>query len=743
MTDKIKLIAQTLGIGEDQVRNAVKLHDEGATVPFIARYRKEMTGSLDENVLRDIFDQNQYFEELEERRQTVLDSIEKQEKLTPELKEKILNVTKKNELEDLYLPYKPKRRTRAVKAKERGLEPLAVIFKDNNTESSPEFNIQKEAYKFLNEEVETPEDAVKGACDIIAEEVAENADIRQWVRDFIYNTGQYTSKIKPEFEEGKTNYETYRDFSVPVRKIPPHTMLALRRGEKEKVLLLNIDFDEDKILGYINDKVIRTNFEPLLDLYKLTVKDAFKRLMKHSLTGEIRLQSKEFADEKSIEVFEANLRQILLAAPAGMRPTIAIDPGFRTGCKSVVLDSTGQYKENKTIFPFNSDAEKYDAQNFLENKTKEYKIELIAIGNGTAGRETERFVRDVFKGKDDAPVIVLVNEAGASVYSAGKVANEEFPDLDLTVRGAISIGRRLQDPLDELVKIEPKSIGVGQYQHDVDQKLLSKKLSETVESCVNHVGVDVNLASKTLLTYVSGISKTIAENVIKRRNAKGAFNAREELNSIPKFGDKTFEQAAGFLRIRNGKNVLDNTAVHPESYDIVEKFSADLNTSVKELTQNKELLNDLDLKNYTTEKIGLPTLKDIIFELEKPGRDPREEFKYAEFKEGVNEITDLKQSMELEGVVTNITNFGAFVDIGVHQDGLVHISEMANHFVKDPTKLLKVGQVVKVLVLDVDPELKRIQLSIKRLNKPGKKQPKKKQKSNFTMDDLKNKFNKV
>jgi uncharacterized protein len=500
-----------------------------------------------------------------------------------------------------------------------------------------------------------------------------------------------------------------------------------------------LDFDEEAILSYLNNKTILTVFNDLRDFLKDCVKDSFKRLMKFSIIGELRLDAKQNADEKSIDVFEANLRQMLLASPAGMKPTLAIDPGFRTGCKTVVLDKTGKYLDFKAIFPFGSDSQIKDAADYVSKAIKKHKIELIAIGNATAGRETEQFIRNVLNENEfeSKPVAVLVNEAGASVYSAGKVANEEFPELDLTVRGAISIGRRLMDPLAELVKIEPKSIGVGQYQHDVDQKLLKKKLEQTVECCVNYVGVDLNTASKELLTYVSGVSSALAKSIIDYRNTNGIFESRDELTKIPKFGPKTFEQAAGFLRIRESKNVLDNTAVHPESYYIVEKFANDLKMNISDLTKNAYRLKELNIKKYVDDRVGEPTLKDIIAELEKPGRDPRDEFKYAEFSDSIKTISDLKTGMILEGVVTNITNFGAFVDIGVKENGLVHISEMANHYVKDPTKILKVGQIIKVKIVDINESLGRIQLSIKRLKEFV---PVIKKKKKMTLEDLKKKF---
>ncbi len=733
MLDIKKIIAQEFNVEIWQLDNTFQLREEGATIPFIARYRKERTGNLDEVVLRDMFDRFDYLVELEDRKKTILSSIEEQGKLTDELKEKIEQCLIKNELEDLYLPYKPKKRARATQAKEKGLEPLAMMLKEKNAPHSSPIDLEAAAAQFISEEkgVATVKDALAGANDIIAEEIAEVAEFRSWIRDFFLSQGNFTSKIKDEFEDGTTKFETYRDFKIPVKDISPHALLALRRGEAEGVLTFDIEFDESEVLSYLANKYIFSNLDNVASFLKSTTKDAFNRLMKNSLIGEVRLIKKIYADEESIRVFESNLRQILLAAPAGQKSIIGIDPGFRTGCKVAVLDETGKFIEYKAIFPFNSIYEKKEASDYLLRTISKYSSQLIAIGNGTAGRETETFVREIIKDLENKPNVVVVNEAGASVYSASKLAGEEFPDLDLTVRGAISIARRLQDPLAELVKIDPKSIGVGQYQHDVDQKLLKKKLEETVSSCVNYVGVDLNLASKELLTYVSGITPKVAENIVEWRNKNGAFKDRNDLLKVPKFGDKTFEQAAGFLRIRKGSNILDNTAVHPESYSIVKQFSLDLNLSLEEMTNQTSALKKLELKKYINDKIGEPTLLDIIAELEKPGRDPRDEFKYANFAEGVNEIKDLRQGMVLEGVVTNITNFGAFVDIGVHQDGLVHISEV-----------LKVGQVVSVKVLEINEKLKRISLSIKQAKESSKPMQKAKAGKNvkYSIQDLMGKF---
>ncbi len=711
-----QLIAEELSISPSQVNNALELFAEGATIPFIARYRKERTGALDEIQLRDISDRHTYLTELEERKKTILDAISSQGKLTDELKEKIESCLQKNELEDLYLPYKPKRRTRATIAREKGLEPLAQFIKSLNDRNAKPTSLETEAAKYISEEkgVKTAEDALKGANDILAEEVSEKAQLRAYLREYLMEEGVFVSKIKDEFPEGTTKFEMYRNYQIPVKNIAPHNMLALFRGESEKVLDLDVAFDESYVQSYLESQEIKTKVPAVRDFYREMHKDAFNRLMKTSLITEVRTDRKDYADLESIKTFESNLRELLLSAPAGMKPTLAIDPGFRTGCKVAVLSETAKFLEYQAIFPHQAAAQRTQAANTLKKLIEKYDIQLIAIGNGTASRETDEFVTEVLKTLERKPIKVIVNESGASIYSASDVAIAEFPDLDVTVRGAISIGRRLQDPLAELVKIDPKSIGVGQYQHDVDQKLLKKKLDETVESCVNYVGVDLNTASKELLTFVSGMTPTIAKNIITYRNENGAFKNRRQLLKVAKLGPKAFEQAAGFLRIRNGENPLDNTAVHPESYDVVKAIASDLNVPLNQVTQIPEKLKSINLKKYVTDTVGLPTLRDIINELEKPGRDPRAEFKYATFKEGIKEISDLKVGMELEGIVTNVANFGAFVDVGVHQDGLVHISQLADRFVKDPKEIVKVGQVVKVRVMEVNEKLKRISLSMRK-----------------------------
>lgn len=740
-----QFLAEELSLEPFQVQNALELFGEGATVPFIARYRKERTGEMDEVALRHLFDRYTYLTELEERKVAILQSIDAQGKLTDELRAKIGACLQKTELEDLYLPYKPKKRTRATLAREKGLEPLAEWIKSLNRPEVTHADLEDEAKNYLSEEkgIKTTADALQGASDILAEEVSEKAELRAYLRTYFLQEGLFVSRIKEEFPEGTTKFEMYRDYKVKVREIAPHNMLALRRGEAEGVLRLTMEFDQAVVMAYLASEEIHAAARSVGNFYRSMLQDAFDRLMKNTLTSEVRLDKKTFSDLESIQTFEANLRELLLSSPAGMKPTLGIDPGFRTGCKVVAIGETGKFLEYQAIFPHQSAAERVQAGRTILHLIEKYHIELIAIGNGTAGRETDTFIGEVLAAIDRKPTKIMVNESGASIYSASEVAIDEFPDLDITIRGAISIGRRLQDPLAELVKIDPKSIGVGQYQHDVDQKLLKKKLEETVESCVNYVGVDLNTASKELLNYVSGITSSVAKNIVAYRDGHGAFRNRQELTRVPKFGPKTFEQAAGFLRIRGGDNPLDNSAVHPESYFIVEAIANDLGTPLQRITQIPDKIRSLDLKRYVTEKVGEPTLRDILAELQKPGRDPRAEFRYASFKEGVKEIKDLRVGMMLEGVVTNVTNFGAFIDIGVHQDGLVHISQLADRFVDDPKKVVKVGQVVQVRVLEVNEPLKRISLSMR---SPGQTPPKRgngsphKQEKGFKIEDLKAKF---
>ena len=744
-----QLLAKELSLSPSQVQNALELFAEGATIPFIARYRKERTGSLDEVQLRDLSERFIYLTELEQRKAVILDAIASQGKLTDELKSKIEACLQKTELEDLYLPFRPKRRTRATIAREKGLEPLAEFIKSLNSPSAKPASLEEEAAKYISEEkaVKTVEDALKGASDILAEEVSEKAKLRAYLREYLMQEGGFVSRIKDDYPEGSTKYEMYRKFQAKVKDIAPHNMLALLRGEDEGVLNLELSFDEEAVMSYLESEELQTKVRAVRDFYRGMLKDGFNRLMKASLITEIRSDRKAYADIESIKTFETNLRELLLSAPAGMKPTLAIDPGFRTGCKVCVLDETGKFLEYQTVFPHQAAAQRQEAARTIAKLIEKYNIQLIAIGNGTASRETDEFVSEVLQTLSRKPIKVMVNESGASIYSASDVAREEFPDQDVTVRGAISIGRRLQDPLAELVKIDPKSIGVGQYQHDVDQKLLKKKLDETVESCVNYVGVDLNMASKELLTFVSGMTPTIAKNIVTYRNEHGAFKNRRNLLKVPKLGPKAFEQAAGFLRIRSGNNPLDNTAVHPESYFVVEAIAKDLAMPLEQIPKAAQQLKSIDLKKYVTDTVGLPTLRDIISELEKPGRDPRAEFKYATFKEGVKEIKDLTVGMELEGIVTNVANFGAFVDIGVHQDGLVHISQLADRFIDDPKKVVKVGQVVKVRVMEVNEKLKRISLSM-RSPEPANRDRSSQKPSNRgeqkppTLNDLKAKFGK-
>ncbi|MEA5552813.1 Tex family protein [Anabaena cylindrica UHCC 0172] len=710
-----QLLATELELNPNQVQNALELLAEGATIPFIARYRKERTNEMNEVQLRDLSDRYTYLTELAERKKVILNAIAQQDKLSDELKAKITNCLQKTELEDLYLPYKPKRRTRATIAREKGLETLAAFIKSLNVKNCVAAALEAEAAKYISETlgVKTAAEALKGAADILAEEVAEKAELRSYVRDYLLETGVFISRIKNDHPEGTTKFEMYRNYQIKVKNIAPHNMLALCRGEAEKILNFEIAFDEDFVLSYLESQEIKAKVRAVRDFYQTMLKDAFNRLMKTSLIGEVISEKKTYSDIESIKTFEANLRELLLSAPAGMKPTLAIDPGFRTGCKVAVLEQTGKFLEYQAVFPHQAAEQRKKAAQTIKTLIEKYKIELIAIGNGTASRETDEFVSEVLEICERKPVKVMVNESGASIYSASKVALEEFPDLDITVRGAISIGRRLQDPLAELVKIDPKSIGVGQYQHDVDQKLLKKKLDETVESCVNYVGVDLNTASKELLTFVSGITPAVANNIIAYRNQNGAFKNRRQLLKVAKLGPKAYEQAAGFLRIRSGENPLDSTAVHPESYSLIESIAKDLGVSLNQVTEIAEKLKKTNIKKYVTATIGEPTLRDILSELEKPGRDPRAEFKYATFKAGIKEIRDLQVGMELEGIITNVANFGAFVDIGVHQDGLVHISQLADRFVDDPQKIVKVGQVVKVQILEVNEKLKRIGLSMK------------------------------
>lgn len=721
-----QLLATEFKLHPKHVANALALKADGGTVPFIARYRKEQTGEMDEVVLFNLFDRFAYLTELENRKATVLRSIEGQGKLTDELKAKIDACREKTALEDLYLPYKPKKRTRATVAKERGLEPLAEFIRSLNIPESPNVSLEEEAAKYIAEDkkVTSVEEALAGASDILAEEVSERAELRAHLRDYFLKEGLFAAKITDRHPPGTTKYEMYRDYKVKVKDIHPHNVLAMQRAEKEGVLTCELQFDDARVQSYLDGEVIRTHAPTVAAFYRAMVKDAFDRLMKGPLTNDVRAEKKAIADQESIKTFEANVRDLLLASPAGMKRTMGIDPGIRTGCKVSIIDETGKFLHAEAIHR-KTDEQKAHARETIRTLIAQFNVEMIAIGNGTAGRETDEFVSEAIRDLEPKPIKVMVSEAGASVYSASHVAREEFPNLDITVRGAISIGRRLQDPLSELVKIDPKAIGVGQYQHDVDQKLLKKKLEETVQSCVNYVGVDLNLASVELLKYVAGLNRGAAKNLVKYREDHGAFRNREQLKAVPQFGPKAFEQAAGFLRIRGGDNPLDSSAVHPESYPVAQQILNDLGVTIDQVPQAADKLQALDLKKYVNGITGEPTLRDIVAELQKPGRDPRAEFKYATFDASIKDLKDLKPGMQLEGIVTNVANFGAFVDIGVHQDGLIHISQLADRYVDDPHKVVKVGQIVKVRVLEVNETLKRIALTMKSPDTPKQRIEKK------------------
>ncbi len=701
-----QLISKQLNIRLGSVENTVKLLDDGATIPFISRYRKEATGGLDEVQIARIKEMNEKFIELEKRKQTVLTSIREQEKLTPDLQERIENCWEPTELEDIYLPFKPKRRTRAEVARKRGLEPLAKWLMTQQG-GSPE----TKAAPFAKEEVADATEALKGACDIIAEWVNEDAKARQLVRNIFEREALISSKVIKGKEEEGEKYKDYFDFSAPLSRCPSHRLLAVRRGEAEGFLRVSISPDDEKCLDKLVPRYAKNKTEAA-DYVEEAVTDAYKRLLKPSIETEFATLSKEKADEAAIAVFAENLRQLLLAPPLGQQRILGIDPGFRTGCKLVCLDEQGDLLHNETIYPHAPQNEFQKSAAKVTQLVSAYKIDAIAIGNGTASRETERFIANL---RYDREVkVFVVSENGASVYSASKTAREEFPDYDVTVRGAVSIGRRLSDPLAELVKIDPKSIGVGQYQHDVDQAKLKRALDQTVESCVNLVGVNLNTASKHLLMYVSGLGESLAQNIVNYRAENGAFRSRKELKKVPRLGEKAFEQCAGFLRIADAENPLDNSAVHPESYPIVERMAKELNCSVKELIGNKTLIGSIDINRYKTETAGAETLTDILQELEKPGRDPRTKAQVLEFDPDIRSIADVKEGMTLNGIVTNVTNFGCFVDFGIKENGLVHISELADRFVSNPAEVVSLHQHVKVKVLSVDADRKRIQLSMKR-----------------------------
>lgn len=708
--DPIPSLVADLGIAKDQIVSVLALLQEGNTIPFIARYRKERIGNLDEVQVRNIKERWEYVQEMEDRRQTILKSIESQGKLTDELKKQILACENKNQLEDLYLPYKPKRRTRAMIAKEKGLEPLSQWIVEQRLDGDP----LSEAEKYIDAEkgVETADDALKGARDIVAEVVAERADVRAYVRDIFETEGVVVSEAKKEWVDKPSKFEQYYQFSEKVSTIPSHRYLAIRRGEKEDVLRMHIAVETDLLCEEIL-KIVELNPQsPWAGQLQLAVDDSYKRLIESSVETDVCVDLKMRADREAVEIFAQNLRTILLAAPLGSKSVIGVDPGLRTGCKCAAIKDTSAFVDTMTFhLTQGANALERARLSFLAFVEK-HQPYAIAIGNGTASRETEAFVREVLKaaGKKDI-IVIQVSESGASVYSASEVAREEFPDIDLTIRGAISIGRRLQDPLAELVKVEPKALGVGQYQHDVYQTLLENKLHEVVESCVNHVGVDLNTASAPLLSYVAGVGPSLAKKIVEHREKEGPFTSREQLKKVSGLGPRTFLQAAGFCRIRNGAHPLDASAVHPESYGIVERMAADQGTSLAELVGNASAAGSIDIKPYVTEEVGAFTLKDILDELKKPGRDPRAIFEMPKFREDVTSIEDLRDGMVLEGIVTNVTAFGAFVDVGVHQDGLVHISQLSDRFIKDPSEVVKAGDKLQVQVLEVDVPRKRISMT--------------------------------
>jgi uncharacterized protein len=725
-------VAKELTVSMKSLVATVELLDEGGTVPFIARYRKEATGNLDEVQIRSIEEKLAYFRELQDRKATILASIQEQGKLTDELKTRVEATLEKSELEDLYLPFKPKRRTKATIAREKGLEPLALyLWNQQLTDRS----LADFAQSFIDpaKGVAGADEALEGARHILAETISENADIRKALRQLMWEEGVVLSRkiedAKDEQEKFKMYYDDYRE---PVKKIPSHRMLAIRRGESEDILYFLIELDAGKAVASISARVLRQrgDWTPHLEL---AIEDAYKRLLNSSIQAEIRLELKQRSDAEAIRVFRDNLENLLLAPPAGQLGVLAIDPGIRTGCKIAIVDETGKFLDHTVIYPHAPKNDLVGSARTLKSLIAKYHVRAIAIGNGTASRETDALVRQFLKDEGLAGVFsVTVNESGASVYSASDIARQEFPDLDLTVRGAISIARRLQDPLAELVKIDPKSIGVGQYQHDVDQRRLQQSLETAIESCVNRVGVDLNTASWALLRYVAGINERTAQKIVEFRNENGRFRSRVQLTAVPGIGPKTFEQAAGFLRIRGGENPLDLTAVHPESYPVVQQIAKSLGKPVEELIQKPDLLKDFKREGLS---VGVYTLDDILEELRKPGRDPREKFIAPQFKDEVREIADLKPGMVLEGIVTNVTKFGAFVDIGVHQDGLVHISELSNRYIKDPSEAVKAGQIVKVQVLNADAKLKRIALSIKALQSPVPNREKPQPKAQPSMED--------
>lgn len=699
------IISKELDITERQVRNTLALLNEGATIPFISRYRKEATDGLDEVKIGEIKEKSDKLNELAKRKETILSTISEQGKLTDELKTRIEATWDSTVLEDIYLPYKPKRKTRAEVARQKGLEPLAMVLLMQR-----EHDVMGRAKTFVKGEVKDVEEALKGARDIIAEQVNEDERARNAVRNLFARNATITAKIVKGKEEEAAKYRDYFDFSEPLKRCTSHRLLAIRRAESEGLLKVAITPDDEECVERLERQFVRSNSE-CGEQVREAVQDSYKRLLKPSIETEFAALSKEKADLEAIRVFVENLRQLLLASPLGQKRVLAIDPGFRTGCKIVCLDAQGNLLHNENIYPHPPVGKTSEAASKLRKMIEAYQIEAIAIGNGTASRETEDFItRQQF---NQAVQVFVVSEQGASIYSASKIARDEFPDYDVTVRGAVSIGRRLMDPLAELVKIDPKSIGVGQYQHDVDQSKLKKSLDQTVENCVNQVGVNLNTASSHLLTYISGLGPQLAQNIVNYRAENGAFSSRKEILKVPRMGVKAFEQSAGFLRIPGVKNPLDNTAVHPESYHIVEQMAKDLNCSVDELISDKELRAKVDIQKYITPTVGIPTLKDIMAELDKPGRDPRKAIKVFEFDKNVRTINDLREGMILPGIVGNITNFGAFVDIGIKENGLVHLSQMADRFISDPAEVVSIHQHVMVKVLSVDTERKRVQLTMK------------------------------
>ena len=707
----LRRISSEFGLNSNRIAAAISLLREGATVPFMARYRKEATGSMDEVTIAAIRDRLEQLSKLDNRREAILRSLEERELLTDELKKKLDDSETIISLEDIYLPFRPKRRTRATRAREKGLEPLAERILLQRGENPSEYVVE-----FIDPEkgVETVDDALAGAQDIIAEKLTEIPRTRESMRRYYWGKGVYKSRVRSGQEEKGSKFRDYFEWDEPAGKCPSHRVLAMFRGEKQDVLSLKITVPEEMAVEIVVSNWIENPESEEGLLIQEAVLDGYRRLLAPAMETETRLRSKESADDEAIAVFSANLRKLLLAAPLGSKTIMAIDPGFRTGCKVVCLDRQGVLQRNTTIFPFMSEEKKKQAGSTVLQLIEQYGVESIAVGNGTAGRETEAFLAELeFPG---AVSVVSVNESGASIYSASKVAREEFPDLDITVRGAVSIGRRLQDPLAELVKIDPKSIGVGQYQHDVDSRKLRKALDDTVESCVNSVGVDINTASQQLLSYVSGLSSSVACNMVKWRNENGPFSSRKQLMDVPRLGEVAFQQSAGFLRIRGGEDPLDASAVHPESYSVVLKMAAFLGAGVKELIESEELRHSIRLEDFITDNIGLPTLHDIMEELEKPGRDPREVFWIFRFAD-VHTMKDISKEMILTGIVTNVTNFGAFVDVGVHQDGLVHISQLADRYVRNPAEVVSVGDRITVKVLDVDEKRKRISLSMRGLKR--------------------------